>query len=265
MMLRQERARALRNLEIAFPDMAPSLRHAMTRAMFKTLGRNAYEFLTLEGSSRERVLGLIERVEGEEYLERSFGLGKGLIVITGHIGCFELLAAYWAKRGYVVTVVGRELWEKRLNRQLVSIRESLGYRTIDRDSGAKSVLRVLQDKNVVALLIDQHTRVSGIYVPFFNRPAHTPIGVAKMALATGAPILPMAIYMTRPGRHTIRILPPIKRTEGKGDRSQEVEEITRRCSEAIEDLIRFDPKQWAWFHERWREPEEAEARYASVG
>jgi KDO2-lipid IV(A) lauroyltransferase len=255
-LMRQDRRRAIENLEIAFPDMPLSFRKALTRAMFKSLGRNAYEFLTLEGSSPSRLLGLVQRVEGEEHLDEAWGRGKGLIAITGHIGCWELLAAYFVQRGYPVNVVGRELWEKRLNSDLIRVRESMGYRTIDRDSGGREMLRVLREKKVVAVLIDQHTRVDGIYVPFFNRPAHTPTGVARLAQAIGVPIVPMAIYMTEPGRHMIRILPVID-CDGRADRQREIEVVTEQCSRAIEELVRFDPKQWVWFHRRWRGQEKA--------
>lgn len=262
-LLRKDRERALENLEIAFPDAPEPVRRAIARGMFKFIGQNTFEFLNLEGSSPERVTSLVERVEGKEYLDEAYEAGKGLIGITGHIGCFELLAAYWANSGYQVNVVGRELWEKRISDRLVRIRNSMGYRTIDRDTGGKEIIRVLRDGGIVAVLIDQHTRVSGVYVPFFNRPAHTPIGVAKLAIATGAKVVPMAIYMNRPGRHVIRILPALDLPDDVGDKDELARILTAECSRAIEDLVRFDPKQWVWFHRRWREPE-AEATYATV-
>ncbi len=255
-LLRRDRRRAIDNLEIAFPDMPLSFRKAITNAMFRSLGRNAYEFLTLEGSSKAKLLRLVERVEGQEHLDEAWGRQKGLIAITGHIGCWELLAAYFVQRGYKVNVVGRELWEKRLNSDLLRVRESMGYRTIDRSTGGREMLRILRDRSVVAVLIDQHTRVDGIYVPFFNRPAHTPTGVARLAQATGVPIVPMAIYMTEPGKHLIRILPAIE-SDGLEDRQREIEAVTEKCSRAIEELVRFDPKQWVWVHQRWRDEEKA--------
>jgi KDO2-lipid IV(A) lauroyltransferase len=260
-LLREDRRRAMDNLGIAFPDMPQSFRRAMTSAMFKSLGRNAYEFLTLEGSTRSRLHDIVDRVEGREHFDTACARNRGVIVITGHIGCWELLAAYFTTEGYPVNVVARELWESRLDRELVKVRSSVGYRTIDRDRGGREMLRVLRENRILAVLIDQHTRVSGVYVPFFNRPAHTPTGVARLAQATGAPIVPMAIYMTRPGRHLIRILPAIECASGS-DGQPEIEGITERCSRAIEDLIRFDPKQWVWFHRRWRDGAGAEVSYA---
>ncbi len=263
-LMKTDRATALANLGIAFPQATPLFHRALVNAMYKTLGANMYEFLTLRGSSKERLTNLVERVDGLEYLDEAHGRGKGLIGVTGHIGCWELLAAYFANTGYEVNVVGRELWEKRINREVIKIRESVGYRTIDRDKGGKDLIRVLRRKGIVAVLIDQHTRVSGVYVPFFNKPAHTPTGVARLAMSTGATILPMAIYMTEAGKHAIRILPAIEMPDASLDRDEQTKIVTGRCSSAIEDLIRLDPKQWVWFHRRWREPEGMEANYAAV-
>jgi len=251
-LFRTDRRRALDNLALAFPDTPEPLRSALAAATFKTLGKNFFEFLNLEGSTKERLGELVETVVGGEHLDGAMAKGRGLIAITGHIGCFELLAGYFATRGYRLNVVGRELWEKRLNQRLLRIRESMGYRTIDRDSGGKDMIRALRDNQVVAVLIDQHTRVSGIHVPFFGRPAHTPVGVAKLAVATGAPILPMAIYMRRNGRHEIRILPEVEMQGDAADKDRRIEAVTERCSRAIEELVRYDPKQWVWFHDRWR-------------
>lgn len=263
-LFRKDRERAIRNLASAFPDVPRSVRVALSAAMFKTLGKNFFEFLNLEGSSPERLSGLVERIEGEQYLDRAMAEGKGLIVITGHIGCWELLAGYFASRGYRLNVVGRELWEKKLNEKLLKARESMGYQTIDRDTGGKEIIRALRDKQVVAVLIDQHTRVSGVYVPFFDRPAHTPVGVAKLAVATGAPILPVAIYMRHNGRHEVRILPTVGLPGDSLSRDEQFVEITRKCSKAVEELVRYDPKQWVWFHDRWRPEEKKEKLDESV-
>lgn len=250
-LFRKARRRALRNLALAFPETPRSVRNALAEAMFKALGRNFFEFLKLEGTSAPGVIRLVEKVDGGRYLDDAIAEDKGLIVITGHIGCFELLAGYFASRGYRFSVVGRELWEKRLNARLLKVRESLGYRTIDRDSGGKEIIRALRDKQTVAMLIDQQTRVSGVYVPFFDRPAHTPVGAAKLAIATGAPVIPMAIYMRRNGRHEIRILPPLDPPGETADKDERIMKFTEKCSRALEELIRYDPKQWVWFHDRW--------------
>jgi KDO2-lipid IV(A) lauroyltransferase len=110
-----------------------------------------------------------------------------------------------------------------------------------------------------------------MYVPFFDRPAYTPTAVAKMALATGAAILPMGIYLGRNGRHVVHVAPPIPVDRSPRDAASKdalVRALTCECSLAVERLIRLDPTQWVWFHHRWREPKEdagAGVAYAAEG
>ncbi len=259
---KKERRKAVRNLSIAFPESSPLLQGAMVRSMFRTLGRNIYEFLNLEGTSVNYVGSLVQGIEGEAYLADAYAEEKGVIAITGHIGCWELLAAYLVSRGYPVTVVARALRIEKWQKRLQAIRSSVGVKMIDRDGGARGMLEVLQRKEILGVLIDQRTSVSGMFVPFFNRPAHTSSGVAKLACLSGAKIVPMAIYMTERCRHVIRILEPISPPARLGEREAEIEEITAACSRSIETLIRLDPKQWLWFHDRWPETERTGLKYA---
>lgn len=252
---RSDRRRAVDNLAIAFPESPAMVREAMASAMFKTLGCNAFDFLNLKNASADRLAWLVERVEGMEHYERAASAGRGVIVITGHIGCWELMPPYFVSLGHAVTVVARRMNIGRLNDELVAIRASVGVTTIDRDASPREMIKPLKRGEILGVLIDQHTRVGGTWVPFFGRPAFTPTGVAKLACLLGSPIVPMADFLGRSGRHTIRVLPPIVPPERVGDKAAAVERLTTECSLAVERLIRIDPKQWVWFHHRWREPE----------
>jgi KDO2-lipid IV(A) lauroyltransferase len=261
--LKRDRRMAVDNLAIAFPQSHRMVREAMARAMFKNLGRNVFDFLNLKNASARHLESLVESVRGLEYFEETMSAGKGAIVITGHIGCWELMPPYFVNRGYLVTVVARRMKDSRLAEELVAIRSSVGVTTVDRDSSPREMARVLKRGEVLGVLIDQHTSVGGTYVPFFNRPAFTPTGVAKLAMLTGAPIVPMADFLNHNGRHTIHVLPPILPPENVTDRETAIHELTAECSLAVERLIRIDPKQWVWFHHRWRKAESAEVEYAA--
>ncbi|MDH3197274.1 MAG: lysophospholipid acyltransferase family protein [Candidatus Krumholzibacteria bacterium] len=254
--LERDRRRAADNLALAFPEAAPMVRDAMVTAMFRALGRNVYEFLRLEGASPRALAERIDHVEGLERLERAYGAGRGLIVITGHIGCWELMPAYFVSRGYRVTAVARRVRTERFNERLVAVRRSVGVVSLDRDASPREMIAVLKRGEVLGVLIDQHTRVSGVYVPFFNRPALTPTAVAKLALMTGAKILPMGIFLNHRGKHVVHVLPEIEPPPAQS-REASVQAMTAACSLAVERLIRIDPKQWVWFHQRWRETADA--------
>jgi len=258
--------RAVANLGIAFPDAPEPVRRAMTAAMFRQLGRNAFEFLRLEGAAPDAVKARVSRIEGMESFLAAYQRGKGVIVITGHIGCWELLPAYFAAMGYAVTVVGRRMAVTRLNQRLVTARRGLGVTSLDRDDNPRPMFDVLARGEILGVLIDQHTRVAGAWVPFFGRPAHTPTAVAKLALSTGAAIVPMGIFLECTGRHVVRVMPEVA-VRDTGRREADVRHITADASQAVEALIRMDPAQWVWFHRRWREPEGADGveAYAAEG
>jgi KDO2-lipid IV(A) lauroyltransferase len=255
--------RAVANLAVAFPDAPDPVRRALAAAMFKQLGRNAYEFLRLEGASSAVVKSRVSRVEGMEIFLAAYRRGKGVIGVTGHIGCWELLPAYFAAMGYPANVVGRRMRVARLNERLAGVRRGLGVNSLDRDDKPRPMFELLGRGELLGVLIDQHTRVAGAWVPFFGRPAHTPTAVAKLALATGAAIVPMGIFLERDGRHVIRVLPEIA-VRDTGQRDADVRTITTEASLAVEQLIRLDPAQWVWFHRRWREPEGTERAEAYV-
>jgi len=260
---KKDRERAVDNMAIAFPESNYSVRRAMTRAMFKNIGRNVFDFINLEGASADTLADLVEEVRGMHHFETAKQTGKGIIVITGHIGCFEIMPAYFVSIGHPVTVVARRMRDSRLNDRLVAVRASVGVKTIDRDASAREMIRVLKKGEILGVLIDQHTNVAGVYVPFFDKPAFTPTGVAKLSCLTGASILPMAVFLNRKGKHTIHVLPPIEPPREIADKAGTIEALTAEYSLAVERLIRVDPKQWAWFHHRWREPGRTNADYAA--
>jgi KDO2-lipid IV(A) lauroyltransferase len=267
----RDRRRAIENLAVAFPEVPAPIREALARASFRALGRNTFEALRLAGMPPEKIRARVERVEGMQHFLDAYGAGKGVVVVTGHIGCWELMPAYFVSIGYPVAVVGRRMKSERLNAKLVATRTSVGVSSIDRDENPRRMLEALRRGEFLGVLIDQHTSVAGMYVPFFDCPAYTPTAVAKMALATGAAILPMGIFMARNGRHVIRVAPPIPVDRVPRDAASKeavVRALTAECSLAVERLIRLDPTQWVWFHHRWREPKEeagAEVAYAAEG
>ncbi len=254
----RDRRRAVENLAVAFPEAPAPIRDALARASFKALGRNVYEALRLFGMSSPAIRDRVERVDGMEHFLAAHNAGKGVIVITGHIGCWELLPAYFVSLGYRLSVVARRMKSERLNAKLAAMRASVGVTSIDRDENPRRMFEPLRRGEILGVLIDQHTSVAGMFVPFFDRPAFTPTAHAKRALATRAAIVPMGIYLARGGRHLVRVAPaiPIDATLRESpNKDTAVRAITTECSLAIERLIRLDPAQWVWFHHRWREAE----------
>jgi KDO2-lipid IV(A) lauroyltransferase len=244
------REQVIRNLSLAFPEKGRGEVAILGRAFFRELGRNAWDALRMDAAGvsflKENV-----RFSGLKLFDHAMKLKRGVVVVTGHIGCWELMPAAFAALGYPINVIGRRAYDDRLNEMLVGLRSRHGIRTIDRDAGAKEALRCLRRGEALGVLIDQDTRVKGVFVDFFGRPAYTPTGAVEFALRTGAALVPMAIHRNGDGKHTIEVLEylPLPST---GNEEQDLTLHTQRCTEILEGFIRKHPDQWVWMHERWR-------------
>ena len=237
------------HLALAFPERSASERAAIARAAFANLGRSFAE-LAKFGAVRRRLETYVH-AEGLEHLRQALARGDGLMAITGHIGNWELLAAYCSIVGLPVNAIGRRLHSPLLNRLLIGVRARAGVRTILRESPASSraILRTLKRNEILALLIDQDTRGPRVFVPFFGRLAATPSGVAALARRTNVPVLPLFISRRPQGGHLIQAYPPFADVDRDWDT---LESLTAAYTAAIEQHIRQHPTEWVWWHRRWR-------------
>ena len=220
------------------------------REVFVHLAKNAIDVMRL-GSNTKEALDRIVAAEGLEHLDRASEEGKGIILLSGHIGNWELLGAYLALKGYPLSVVGRSLNNRRLDRLLVAHRERFGLRNIARGKATRQILRALRRGEMVGFLMDQDTKIAGTFVDFFGRPAYTPTGPVTLALKLGTPIVPVAIHREQDDTYHLVVRPPIELA--RTDDGTEDERInTAICSKILEDFIREHPAQWVWMHSRWK-------------
>jgi KDO2-lipid IV(A) lauroyltransferase len=250
--IRDARRKTLSNLSLAFGrEMSEKESLNLGSEIFRNVGKNVADAVRLRKMSWEDVEKITE-IEGLEYFEEAYQLGKGVIALTGHIGNFELLAAYFSLRGYKVSVVGRELYDPRLGRLLVQNRESVGVQNIPSSAGVKPIIRALKSGRALGVLGDQDSsRVRGVFVDFFGKPARTPVGPILLSYKTGSPIIPMAIVRRGKNRYRIVVRPEVKLISS-ADREKNVVEVTQRCTKVLESIIREYPDQWLWMHDRWK-------------
>jgi KDO2-lipid IV(A) lauroyltransferase len=252
--LRKERARALRNLAVAFPDWSNAQRLDTIRAMFRHLGMSTIEVLwlpNLDVPTRDRM----NVAEGVEPVLALMDSGRGVITFTAHCGNWEWLCSSVGLYGRPVSVLQRERNEAEMNQLITEIRAASGVRTIDRGSlsSAREMMNAIRRGGMLAFVLDQNIRTESVKVPFFGAPALTPIGPAKLAIRMEAMVVVAVTERLEDGRHRIHFDEPwqVKR----GDNPVE---LTRRITAAIEAQIRRRPEQWVWFHDRWRERPEWE-------
>ena len=246
----QSRSTTLQNLKIAFPHLGTGSIRKISLKVFESLGRNAVDAIRLPKMSWEEIQK-ITKVEGIEHLEKAYSQGRGVMGVTGHIGNFELLAAYVSLRGYKLSAIGRELYDPRLDELLIKNRQKMGVQNIYSTAGVKEVIRVLNSGRMIGVLIDQDTsRVKGIYVDFFGRKARTPVGPVILALKLDVPIVPMAVIQTRGGNYKIFVREEIKPL-AVNTKEENISYLTQKCTEFLEQVIREYPDQWVWMHKRW--------------
>ncbi len=244
----------MKNLEIAFPEKTDSERRRILRDSYINLGRSGAEYIRLGGFFHKRLKRRI-RYQGLPHLARAVHSkpGKGLLILTGHFGNFELLLAGHALHGYQIGLVHHTQRFLAGDALMTYIRERAGVDIIRKHSAARAVLRALKDGDLVGIPFDQNAKRSeAVFVPFFNEPAATAGAVARLAMISGAPVVPVFMVRERDHRNhriVIREAIPVQRT---GDVEADVLENTRRFVKAIEDAVRANPDQFLWTHRRFR-------------
>ena len=250
-----ERCRACEQLRRSLNISDNRRATVIAKRCFENLGKNVVEFLRFPGMDAAQLQRIVI-FEGASHIEAALARGKGAIILTGHFGNWELLAASISAQVAPLTPIVRELRSARLNTLVSSYRAQAGYATIDRDTGLRSALRCLKRNQLLGIVADVDTKVKGVFVDFFGKPAYTPYSPVAIALKTGAAILPSFIIRQPDGTHRAIIEPPLA-LERAAVNEEELVVNTQKFTKIIEGYIRRYPEQWVWMHERWKTcPEE---------
>jgi KDO2-lipid IV(A) lauroyltransferase len=255
--LRIRRADVERNLEVAFPERPPAWRRRVARASYVHLGREAVALFRLAGMSPTDVVARTE-IRGLEALQGAVQEGRGVVVVTGHLGNWEIGGAALSARGLPVDAVAKGMANRRFDRDLIATRERLGMQVVDMGHAHREVLRSLRRGHVVALVADQNAHKSDVFVPFFGRLAATHRGPAVFALRSGAPVFVGTCIRRKgsPQRYVVTLEPLQVKVSGDADR--DVVAVTAAHTALLEEAVRAAPEQYFWQHKRWktRPPEE---------
>ncbi len=197
---------------------------------------------------------LVEVDASIEHLDRVLAAGRGAIVITAHIGNWELLCARLARRGATGAVVGRVRERDSSHRWLIDMRRAYGVETIAQDAPARAPLRVLRSGGVLGLLTDLHVRrIDGADVPFFGIPARTVTAAAGFARLQKAPLVPIrCVKDAGTGRFKLSVEEPLALDPAK-DRDAAMADLLERQNATFERWIMETPEQWAWHQRRWND------------
>ena len=257
---RSRRKVALDNLETAFgPELGADERHRIARDVFAHFGAVAMDCLLMRWRT-PRDLDTLVDYEGLDHLKKAFLKGKGVFVVSGHYGNWEMVSLMQGWVGYPMAMVTRPMDNPYLERLLARGRRASGHTIISKHDAARGILKTLRRGWCVALLIDQDVRSGDrIFVDFFGRPAATTSSLGLLALRSGAPIVPVFGVPLPGDRYRITYLPEIS-IEKTGDRHEDILAITREMTRLIEKQTRERPEYWVWMHRRWKTRQRHEPR-----
>lgn len=244
---KKHRKQTLSNLTVAFPELSEAERYKMARANYRHIGCLAADFM------RSPILSAAEQAmpeEGAENLTQVLEAGKGVLLITGHLGNWERLGAWAPVHGVRLSGVAREANDDQVTQEVTKIRGTNGLNILPSGSAARDILTRLKAGEMIVILPDQNN--DDVFIPFFGRIAGTAIGPARIHLKTKVPIVPMCILRSGPGQFRVVFRKPLVAREGEN-----AESLMTRVNEELEAMIRLAPEQYLWMHDRWRNARKA--------
>jgi KDO2-lipid IV(A) lauroyltransferase len=261
---RRHREIALRNMALALPELAEGERRRLVGECFRHFGAALCDAISSARFGAADLCHLFT-LEGWEHVDEAERLGRGLFLLTAHLGFWELSPPLIGLTRGPMSIVVRPADNPWLDRELRALRERFGNAVIPKHGAARRMLETIRERGRLGILIDQRVQErEGIAVPFFGRPALTSPILARLSLRSGTPVVPLTVYPEPGGRYRLVVRPPVFPPEGEsGDAA--VLALTRRYLEIAEEDIRAHPEMWLWMHRRWDEkkkrpasPEETE-------
>ncbi|KAA6301509.1 MAG: Lipid A biosynthesis palmitoleoyltransferase [Candidatus Ordinivivax streblomastigis] len=250
---KKTRKTILQQLDMIYgKEKSPQEIYRMGQDVFVNLGKTFTDYAFFAGlTSRKQFLRYF-KIEGEDNLQQAYEKGKGVLCLIPHTSGWEFSAILPPILGYETSAVSREIKNHRLNTCMVRLREKRGMKNISRKKDTyEKLVEVLLKGECLIIMIDQDSKkIRGKFLKFFGLNAYTPLGCARLAIDTGAAIVPMATFRNADDTYTFKILPEIP-LEITGDTDYDLQRNTQIHNDVIESLIRQYPEQWVWMHKRW--------------
>lgn len=239
-------------------DHEPRELQRLARCFYAHFMTSIVEYVVTFFSSRRSLIEQVD-IQGVEHLLAAEKGRRGMLVLTGHFGNWELASVaamlqypQYRNRFHIV----RKSLSAGLERIVFGKFRRAGLSVIPRYDALGRVLRALDDNDVAIFIMDQHTKIrspKGIPVEFFGTPAGTNRSLALLAAHSGAPVIPATAYRKPDGRHVLRFEAPLEWIADE-DPEEEVRRNTRRYNEVLERFVLEHPEQWFWMHRRWKQP-----------
>jgi KDO2-lipid IV(A) lauroyltransferase len=242
----------MRNLEMALPELSSKTRGEILRRVYIHLSWQLVEFCRMTRYSPENTRDWL-RTEGLEHYLTAQARGKGVLIITGHMGAWELSSFYHSLMGHPMGMVIRRLDNRRLDEYVNGIRCLHGNYVVHKDDFGRALLKAMHSGGTVGILMDTNmTPPQGEFVKFFGIDACTGTGLAHIARKTGAAVLPGFMFWEPDERRYVLHFGPEVEIPHTENVAADILEGTQRCTSVLESWIRRYPDQWLWIHRRWK-------------
>jgi KDO2-lipid IV(A) lauroyltransferase len=237
---------------MALPEKSAAEREAILRRLYRNLGWLLAEFCQMPRYTPENTRGFL-RYEGLEHFLEAERQGRGVLIVTGHLGAWELSSFYHSLMGHPMSMVIRRLDNSRVDALVNRIRCLHGNQVLHKDDFARGLIQAMRDGRSVGILMDTNmTPPQGVFVPWFGRLACTASGLARVALKTGAAVLPGFLLWREEEQRYVLTFGEQFSLSRSDDNERDVIENTAQFTAAIEQYARAYPDQWLWVHRRWK-------------
>ena len=252
------RKTVLENMEIVFGSSAGRRElEALAQSFYGHLFKILTENISVLWTKKEKIQSKV-RVEGERHVLEAAEQKKGILLLTGHFGNWELapvaaMLHFPEFRGRF-HILRRSLVNKMVENIFFGRYSAAGLNVVPKKNSLDQVLAYLANNDVVVFVMDQYANPSkdGILVDFFGKKAGTFRSLALIARATGAPVVPAHCFRDKEGNHVMRCLPALSWVHHE-DANTEIHENTRAYNKVLEEMILRHPEQWIWLHRRWKD------------
>ncbi|HAJ79770.1 MAG TPA: hypothetical protein DCO75_08350 [Fibrobacteres bacterium] len=258
----KDRGLTLKHLEKIFGSILTQERiNSCAENVYADLGKNAFDALYLARLDDQKLARYVVCDDLSEF-RNAHARGNGIMAITAHCGCFEMLLHYFAAQGFPCFAIGSKLYDGRLDKFVSGLRSGKNIAYLHRSDNLRGMIRLLKEGRVMGALIDQDTNVDGIFAHFLGSLAYTPSGAVKLARRNNIPVFVVTTARLENNKHEIFI--------SKEIRLHEFEDETEDCVRAIEIInshisstIERFPSQWVWMHRRWKKRPD-DAKYSKI-
>ena len=246
-----EKSRTLEHLRLIFDrEWTEDKIRATARNVYGSLGKNLFDAVKLSRASEGTFNAIVKHDDLADF-QRAFDRGKGIIVITAHVGCFEMLLHFFARHGFKSFAVGKRSFDPRLDELIRSMRSGEDIDYMDRSESPRKIIRMLQEGKAFGVLIDQDTSVEGVFAQFLGRTAYTPSAPLRMAMRFKIPAVVATTVRRSDDTHYV-FLSKVLELADTGDFERDLVANVQAANDLICDTIMRFPEQWVWMHRRWK-------------